>query len=55
MESWLEADVPGFSTTNRWQVGRPLLNENDYGLRLYDGDTGVIIRSVGGPPRQGGL
>ena len=28
----------------RWYVGRPLLvTENDYGLRLYNGDTGVVV------------
>jgi exodeoxyribonuclease V alpha subunit len=33
-----------------WYVGRPLLvTENDYGLRLYNGDTGVVIAS--GPGR----
>ena len=27
-----------------WYVGRPLLvTENDYGLRLYNGDTGVVV------------
>ena len=30
----------------RWYVGRPLLvTENDYELRLNNGDTGVIVRS----------
>ena len=28
----------------RWYPGRPLLvTENDYGLRLYNGDTGVVV------------
>jgi exodeoxyribonuclease V alpha subunit len=38
IESWL-GNEPG-----EWYVGRPLLvTENDYGLRLYNGDTGVVI------------
>ncbi|HWE13375.1 MAG TPA: ATP-binding domain-containing protein, partial [Solirubrobacteraceae bacterium] len=35
----------GFDPEDRWYVGRPLLvNENDYELRLNNGDTGVIVR-----------
>jgi exodeoxyribonuclease V alpha subunit len=38
IESWL-GNEPG-----EWYAGRPLLvTENDYGLRLYNGDTGVVI------------
>jgi exodeoxyribonuclease V alpha subunit len=45
IESWLSADVAGFDPEDRWYVGRPLLvNENDYELRLNNGDTGVIVR-----------
>jgi exodeoxyribonuclease V alpha subunit len=52
VEGWLEAELNGFSTADPWFVGRPLLvNENDYELRLYNGDTGVIIRSTGEPDR----
>jgi len=52
VEDWLEAELDGFSTADPWYVGRPLLvNENDYELRLYNGDTGVIIRSTGEPDR----
>ena len=30
----------------RWYPGRPLLiTENDYGLRLFNGDTGVVVRT----------
>jgi exodeoxyribonuclease V alpha subunit len=47
IEAWLEADVVGFSARERWYVGRPLLvTENDSELRLYNGDTGVVIRSA---------
>jgi exodeoxyribonuclease V alpha subunit len=32
---------------DRWYVGRPLLvMENDYELRLYNGDTGVVVQSA---------
>ena len=50
MESWLAAELDGFDPDDRWYVGRPLLvNENDYELRLNNGDTGVVVRS--GPDR----
>jgi exodeoxyribonuclease V alpha subunit len=44
IERWLAAEIEGFGAEGRWYVGRPLLvTENDYGLRLYNGDTGVIV------------
>jgi len=44
VESWLAAGVDGFTATGEWYAGRPLLVvENDYALRLYNGDTGVVI------------
>ena len=37
---------PSSRVDERWYVGRPLLvTENDYELRLYNGDTGVDRRS----------
>jgi exodeoxyribonuclease V alpha subunit len=48
VEGWLEAHgaVPG-----AWYPGCPLLvGANDYGLRLFNGDTGVIVVRDGGPP-----
>ncbi len=43
IEAWLGHDATG------WYVGRPLLvTENDYGLRLYNGDTGVVIEAGDG-------
>ena len=37
------------SRGGRWYAGRPLLvTENDYGLRLYNGDTGVVVAGAGG-------
>jgi exodeoxyribonuclease V alpha subunit len=38
IEAWLGQEATG------WYVGRPLLvTENDYGLNLFNGDTGVVI------------
>jgi exodeoxyribonuclease V alpha subunit len=49
IENWLRSDVEGFSTGAPWYVGRPLIvTQNDYGLDLYNGDTGVVIESEGG-------
>jgi exodeoxyribonuclease V alpha subunit len=50
VEDWLAAEIPGFGTAGPWYVGRPLLvTENDYELRLYNGDTGVVVAD--GPDR----
>jgi exodeoxyribonuclease V alpha subunit len=47
MESWLSAELDGFDPEDRWYIGRPLLvNENDYELRLNNGDTGVVVRTA---------
>jgi exodeoxyribonuclease V alpha subunit len=45
IERWLAAEVEGSEPARgRWYAGRPLLvTENDYGLRLYNGDTGVVV------------
>jgi exodeoxyribonuclease V alpha subunit len=44
IETWLAQEIEGFGSEGDWYVGRPLLvTENDYGLRLYNGDTGVVI------------
>ena len=62
VEGWLAAELPGFGAAGEWYAGRPLLvTENDYGLRLYNGDTGVVVatarRARGGvrAPRRGML
>ena len=48
IEGWLTADVTGFSADERWYAGRPLLvTQNDYALRLYNGDTGVVVAGDG--------
>jgi exodeoxyribonuclease V alpha subunit len=44
IEDWIGNEAGG-----EWYVGRPLLvTENDYGLRLYNGDTGVVVASGAG-------
>ncbi len=49
IEGWIAGEVDGFGAEGDWYVGRPLLvTENDYGLRLYNGDTGVVVASGGG-------
>jgi exodeoxyribonuclease V alpha subunit len=47
-ESWLREAVPGYAAEGRWYVGRPLLvTSNDYQLRLFNGDTGVVVDDAG--------
>jgi exodeoxyribonuclease V alpha subunit len=42
VESWLAQ--AGLAADGDWYAGRPLLvTENDYGLGLYNGDTGVVV------------
>jgi exodeoxyribonuclease V alpha subunit len=49
IEGWLAEAVDGFGAEGQWYVGRPLLvTENDYGLRLYNGDTGVVVATGDG-------
>jgi exodeoxyribonuclease V alpha subunit len=44
MEGWLAAELAELDPEDRWYVGRPLLVlENDYELRLNNGDTGVVV------------
>jgi exodeoxyribonuclease V alpha subunit len=60
VESWLANELDRFAE-DVWYVGRPLLvTQNEYGLRLYNGDTGVIVareagRKIAVFERQGGL
>jgi exodeoxyribonuclease V alpha subunit len=59
VERWL-AEEAGLPPWSEWYAGRPLLvTANDYGLRIYNGDTGVtaaypdglraVIAGAGGP------
>jgi exodeoxyribonuclease V alpha subunit len=60
VEGWLANELDRFAE-DAWYVGRPLLvTENDYGLRLFNGDTGVIVARAGDRKsavfeRQGGI
>ena len=46
IERWLVGEIDAFGADGRWYVGRPLLvSENDYELRLYNGDTGVVVQT----------
>lgn len=47
VERWLAV-----ATTGGWYVGRPLLvTENDYGLGLFNGDSGVVVDAGAGAVR----
>ena len=51
VEAWLAGAIDGFAAHDEWYVGRPLLvTENDHGLRLYNGDTGVVVAGPDGRP-----
>lgn len=50
VETWLGGAVDGYASDGLWYVGRPLLvTSNDYQLRLFNGDTGVIVNDDGRP------
>ncbi|HZT64693.1 MAG TPA: exodeoxyribonuclease V subunit alpha [Acidimicrobiales bacterium] len=49
VEEWLGAEVDGFGSDGAWYAGRPVIvTANDYSLRLYNGDTGVVVARPGG-------
>ncbi len=44
IEGWLKSEIEDLGSEGAWYVGRPLLvTANDYSLRLYNGDTGVVV------------
>ncbi|MDG4663851.1 exodeoxyribonuclease V subunit alpha [Mycobacterium sp. 236(2023)] len=48
IERWL-ADKTGQAMWSQWYPGRPLLvTANDYGLGVYNGDTGVVVAARDG-------
>jgi exodeoxyribonuclease V alpha subunit len=48
VEQWLAEVVDGYGSDGPWYVGRPLLvTSNDYQLRLFNGDTGVVVDDGG--------
>jgi exodeoxyribonuclease V alpha subunit len=49
VERWLAQEIEGFAAEGVWYAGRPLLvTANDYSLRLYNGDTGVVVSAGAG-------
>ncbi len=41
---WLTEEIVDYSTDGEWYVGRPVIvTANDYTLRLFNGDTGVLV------------
>lgn len=57
VERWLAGAIDGFGAggpalagrPGHWYAGQPLLvTENDYGLRLFNGDTGVVVAAGDG-------
>jgi exodeoxyribonuclease V alpha subunit len=49
VERWLADTVDGFATDAAWYIGRPVMvTANDPSLRLYNGDTGVVVEAAGG-------
>ncbi len=51
VEEWLGEAIEGYGREGLWYVGRPLLvTSNDYQLRLFNGDSGVVVDD-GGHPR----
>lgn len=48
VQRWI-AEATGQPAWSQWYAGRPLLvTANDYGLRLYNGDTGVAVAGADG-------
>jgi exodeoxyribonuclease V alpha subunit len=48
VEKWLSEET-GQPPWSEWYAGRPLLvTANDYGLRVYNGDTGVVVNGPDG-------
>ena len=49
IDAAVDAARPEVTGERPWYAGRPVLvTANDYGLRLFNGDTGVAVRSPGG-------
>ena len=48
VERWLREAIDGYGAGGRWYTGRPVMvTTNDYGLHLYNGDTGVVVDDHG--------
>jgi exodeoxyribonuclease V alpha subunit len=49
VEGWLAEAVEGFDPDPDWYPGRPVMvTANDYSLRLFNGDTGAVVRRADG-------
>ncbi|GAB3621961.1 exodeoxyribonuclease V subunit alpha [Mariniluteicoccus endophyticus] len=49
VEDWLREAVPGYGVEGEWYPGRPLMaTANDRDANLYNGDTGVLVRTEKG-------
>lgn len=50
IERWLDRDLPDTRTADPWYPGRAVLvTANDYDSGLFNGDTGVVVATAGGP------
>jgi len=50
VEEWLTEIIDGYGDDGFWYVGRPLLvTSNDHQLRLFNGDSGVVVEADGRP------
>jgi len=48
IQAWLTDGIEGFSPEPGWYPGRPVMvTANDYTLRLFNGDTGVVVAHPG--------
>ncbi|MHB1928514.1 MAG: exodeoxyribonuclease V subunit alpha [Acidimicrobiales bacterium] len=55
VESWVVEREPAIVTEGPWYAGRPVLvTANDYGLRLFNGDAGVVVAARGDQGRARG-
>lgn len=53
IEGWLERAVPGFRPRGPWYLGRPIIvTQNDYGVQLFNGDVGVVVRHPEDPAQR---
>jgi exodeoxyribonuclease V alpha subunit len=44
VQQWLVEEIEDYSADGEWYLGRPIIvTANDYGLRLFNGDTGVLV------------
>lgn len=44
VEQWLAEEIDDYTADGEWYLGRPVIvTANDYSLRLFNGDSGVIV------------